>query len=222
MQRLRPRNSIVKTGNFINGSLRPAQTEIKIENPATGQVVATCAHGTAEHVNAAISAGQNAFTQGNWSRIDSSARFTTLMAISQRLRANLDEFAYWESVQTGRPIREMHVQLQRLPEWIEYFASLARTVQGSVPQFKGDILNVVHRIPLGVVGQITPWNHPLLIAIKKIAPALAAGNSVVVKPSELAPVNVVAFAEMCSEAGCILINKCLMVFLMLLQDTVRK
>jgi acyl-CoA reductase-like NAD-dependent aldehyde dehydrogenase len=106
-----------------------------------------------------------------------------------------------ESLQTGRPIREMNIQLQRLPEWIEYFAAICRTHQGTVPSFKGDMVNIVTTVPLGVVGQITPWNHPLLIAIKKIAPAISAGNSVVLKPSELAPINVLKFAELCVDAG---------------------
>ncbi|KAJ3110201.1 hypothetical protein HDU96_006837 [Phlyctochytrium bullatum] len=95
----------------------------------------------------------------------------------------------------------MTTQLGRLPEWLEYFAAVARTYEGKVTPFKGDMLNVVQRVPLGVVGQITPWNHPLLIAVKKIAPALAAGNSVVVKPSELAPVCVLEFAKLCQKAG---------------------
>jgi acyl-CoA reductase-like NAD-dependent aldehyde dehydrogenase len=97
---------------------------------------------------------------------------------------------------------DRNTQLGRLPEWLEYFAAVARTYEGRVPPFKGDMINYVKRVPLGVVAQITPWNHPLLIAIKKIAPALAAGNSIVVKPSELAPVSVLEFAKLCKEAGC--------------------
>eukprot|EP00742_Colponemidia_sp_Colp-10_P004301 GILJ01004588.1.p1 GENE.GILJ01004588.1~~GILJ01004588.1.p1 ORF type:complete len:460 (-),score=62.85 GILJ01004588.1:52-1248(-) len=95
----------------------------------------------------------------------------------------------------------MNAQLGRLPEWLEYFGSLIRTQEGSVPPFFGPYVNYVRRIPLGVVGQITPWNHPLLIAIKKISPALAAGNSIVVKPSELAPAAVIEFAKILTEAG---------------------
>lgn len=113
----------------------------------------------------------------------------------------LPEMAELESLQTGRPIIEMKTQLSRIPEWIEYFASICLTHQGTVPSFKGDMTNIVTRVPLGIVAQITPWNHPLLIAIKKIAPALAAGNSIVVKPSELAPINVLKFAEICVKAG---------------------
>lgn len=117
------------------------------------------------------------------------------------LRDDVPATAELESLQTGRAIREMRAQLLRLPEWLEYFAALVRTEEGRVPPFKGPYLNYVKRVPLGVVGQITPWNHPMLIAIKKIAPAIAAGNSVVVKPSELAPVTVLRFAELCSRAG---------------------
>ena len=91
--------------------------------------------------------------------------------------------------------------MARLPEWFEYFAALIRTHEGTVPPFFGPYLNYVKRVPLGVVGLITPWNHPMLIAIKKIAPALATGNSVIVKPSELAPVSVIELAKLCTEAG---------------------
>ncbi len=95
----------------------------------------------------------------------------------------------------------MNAQLGRLPEWLEYFAAVIRTHEGTCPPFKGPYVNYVKRVPLGVCAQITPWNHPMLIAIKKIAPALAAGNSIVVKPSEFAPITVLEFAELMSEAG---------------------
>jgi hypothetical protein len=95
----------------------------------------------------------------------------------------------------------MYAQLGRLPEWLEYFGSLIRVAEGTVPPFKGPYLNYVKRVPVGVVGQITPWNHPMLIAIKKIAPALAAGNSIVVKPSELAPCTLLEFAQLLKDAG---------------------
>eukprot|EP00605_Chrysophyceae_sp_TOSAG23-4_P001833 GSChrysophyteH1.ASY1.ANO1.2023.1 assembled CDS len=83
----------------------------------------------------------------------------------------------------------MKAQLGRLPEWFEYFSALIRTHEGSVPPFLGPYVNYVKHVPLGVCALITPWNHPLLIAIKKIAPAIACGNSIVLKPSELAPVT---------------------------------
>jgi acyl-CoA reductase-like NAD-dependent aldehyde dehydrogenase len=87
-----------------------------------------------------------------------------------------------------------------LPEWFEYFAALIRTQEGSVPPFLGSYVNYVRRVPLGVCGLITPWNHPLLIAIKKFAPALATGNSVILKPSEMAPVSVLQLGVICQRA----------------------
>ena len=117
------------------------------------------------------------------------------------LKEVVGDIAMMESVQSGRPIREMNAQLQRLPHWLEYNAALIRTVEGGVPPFEGRYINYVRRVPLGVVGQITPWNHPLLIALKKAAPALSAGNCVVCKPSELAPCSVLEFAAILSAAG---------------------
>jgi acyl-CoA reductase-like NAD-dependent aldehyde dehydrogenase len=95
----------------------------------------------------------------------------------------------------------MRAQLSRIPEWLEYFASLIRTYEGRVTPFKGPVVNTLTRLPLGVVVQITPWNHPLLIATKKIAAALAAGNSVIVKPSESAPLSVLEMGKLFQEAG---------------------
>jgi acyl-CoA reductase-like NAD-dependent aldehyde dehydrogenase len=174
---------------------------IVVENPATGNPLCTVAKGTKSDVQLAIAAGKQAFESGVWSTACPGDRFDVMMTISGQLKKQLDLMAEMESLQTGRPLREMKVQLARIPEWIEYFAAMNRTYEGSVTPFKGDMLNYIQRVPLGVVGQITPWNHPLLIALKKISPALAAGNSIVVKPSELAPVNVLKFAEICSEAG---------------------
>ena len=96
----------------------------------------------------------------------------------------------------------MNAQLSRMPEWLEYFGGIAATAEGYVPPFASEShVNYCRPLPLGVCGLITPWNHPLLIAVKKISPALAAGNSVVVKPSELAPVSVLLFAQLLEEAG---------------------
>ena len=115
------------------------------------------------------------------------------------LEQQLPALATMEALQTGRALREMRAQLTRLPEWLEYFAAIARTHEGSCPPFPGPYHNYVLRVPLGVCGLITPWNHPLLIALKKVAPALAAGNSVVLKPPELAPVAVLELGRIAQE-----------------------
>ena len=103
------------------------------------------------------------------------------------LAERIDEYARLETLQIGRPLREMRAQLARLPEWLEYFGAVAQTAEGTAPDFGEGYLNVVRRVPLGVAGLITPWNHPLLITMKKVSAALAAGNSLVIKPSELGP-----------------------------------
>lgn len=106
------------------------------------------------------------------------------------LRQHVDAMARLEVQQIGRPYKEMRFQLSRLPEWFEYFAAVILTQHDTVTPWRaGGCQNIIQRVPLGVVAQITPFNHPLLITIKKLAPALAAGNAVVIKPSELAPAS---------------------------------
>ncbi|KAF4143943.1 Aldehyde dehydrogenase family [Phytophthora infestans] len=186
-------------GEFVTASGKDARLEV--ENPATTECLAYVANATAADVARAVVSGKRAFEVGSWSRASVAERANVLNDIAKALRKRIPEFAEKESLQTGRPIREMRAQLRRIPEWFEYFAALARTSEGSVPPFSGDYVNYTQRLPLGTVGQITPWNHPLLIAVKKLAPALAAGNSVVVKPSELAPLTVLQLAELCHDAG---------------------
>eukprot|EP00475_Leptophrys_vorax_P040615 TRINITY_DN7559_c0_g1_i2.p1 TRINITY_DN7559_c0_g1~~TRINITY_DN7559_c0_g1_i2.p1 ORF type:complete len:506 (-),score=144.75 TRINITY_DN7559_c0_g1_i2:39-1556(-) len=172
-----------------------------VHDPARRTKLFTVAAADESHVNQAVQVGLDAFQQGSWSRASPQHRAAVLLKLAELLRGRLPHFALMESLQTGRPIREMKAQLGRLPEWFEYFGALARTFEGTVPPFSGDYLNYVQRIPLGVVAQITPWNHPLLIAVKKLSAALAAGNSVILKPSELAPASVIELGELAMEAG---------------------
>lgn len=174
---------------------------IPIINPATEEEIATVDATPESHVQTYVEACITAFHHGPWAKADASERFAVLSKAANLLRARIPEFAALEVLQTGRPIREMRTQLSRIPEWLEYFASLARTHEGRVTPFKGPVVNTLTRHPIGVVAQITPWNHPLLIATKKIGAALAAGNIVIVKPSELAPLSVLKLGELFKEAG---------------------
>jgi acyl-CoA reductase-like NAD-dependent aldehyde dehydrogenase len=188
--------------NWVNGAYQlAARDAILVINPATESPVATIDSTPQETVNAIVVSSLENFSSGVWSQADASTRFTVLSRAANLLRARLPEFINLETRQTGRPIREMKAQLFRIPEWLEYFASLARTHEGRVTPFKGPVVNTLTRLPLGVVVQITPWNHPLLIATKKIAAALAAGNSVIVKPSESAPLSVLEMGKLFQEAG---------------------
>jgi phenylacetaldehyde dehydrogenase len=190
-------------GLHIGGEQRDASEggTVPVENPATGEIVTTVADGTAADIDLAVRTGHAAFLDGRWSRMNGRDRARVLQRAAALLDARTDEFATNETMQIGRPLREMRAQLRRAPEWFEYMASAAHTVEGNVPDFDADHLNFVKRVPLGVVGLITPWNHPLLILMKKLAASLAAGNSVVIKPSEFGPVAALEVVRILEEAG---------------------
>lgn len=170
-------------------------------NPANGTELCKVAAASAEDVNETIKYAQLAHETGIWSKMPAVTRSKVLSKLARILESRIQEIAEIETRQTGRALREMKAQLGRLPDWLDYYAALLRTHESYVAPTQGKLLNYVQRVPLGVVAQITPFNHPLLIAVKKIAPALAAGNCVIVKPSELAPITVLEFAKMAELAG---------------------
>jgi acyl-CoA reductase-like NAD-dependent aldehyde dehydrogenase len=189
--------------HFIAGRVHPSSgaRRIVVRSPATSETIGSAAHGTAEDVAAAVEAADRAARSGVWSELDPLDRAAVLHRVADRLAARIGELALLESAVTGRPVREMKAQIGRLPEWLRHFAGLARGLEGGVLPFKGDYLNYTQYRPYGVVGLLTPWNHPLLIFVKKLSAALAAGNCVVAKPSELAPLSPLLFACLASEAG---------------------
>lgn len=186
---------------YIDGQAVPATSgrTFLVDNPANGEVIAEVAEAETSDVDVAVAAAARAFAE--WGRSSGEERDRILRNAAAILTRRLPEFVRLEVEQTGRPRREMAAQLARLPEWYEYFGAIARTYENSVPPFGDTYLNYTRRVPLGVVGHITPWNHPLLILTKKVAPALAAGNAVVVKPSELAPLTPLLLSEVFEESG---------------------
>ncbi|MBI2166259.1 MAG: aldehyde dehydrogenase [Chloroflexi bacterium] len=190
-------------GLYIDGQEVNAQDGgvFDVLNPATGEVAFRVAEGREADVDRAVEVASQAFEDRRWRGLHPRERARVMIQAAQHLMKNIDDLATIETLSNGRPIREMRSQLRRVPEWLEYFAALIQAAEGHVTPFQGPYLNYVRRIPLGVVGQLTPWNHPLLIAMKKVAPALAAGNSIVVKPSELAPISVIELGRILTEAG---------------------
>jgi acyl-CoA reductase-like NAD-dependent aldehyde dehydrogenase len=188
-------------GPWIGGEVRRtgAGSTFVVTDPSTERPIAELPDGGDETIEAAVRAATEAGR--TWGRASGRHRAEVLERIADRLAGAVPWLAELETLSTGRPIREMRAQLAILPEWYRYFAAVARTAEGSIPPFGGRYLNIVRRRPLGVIAQITPWNHPLLILTKKVAPAIAAGNTVVVKPSELAPISALAFAGITAEAG---------------------
>ncbi len=186
---------------YIDGEYRPATSgrSFPIENPKNGSVIADVAEGDENDINAAVAAARRAF--GAWSGLSGAERGDIMHRVAAVLERRLPELLELEVDQIGRARREMVAQLARLPEWFRYFGAVARTHEDTVPPFGGNYLNYTRRVPLGVVGLVTPWNHPLLILTKKVAPAMAAGNTLVVKPSELAPITPLLLGEIFSETG---------------------
>lgn len=195
---MRDRYLMFRDGDWTDS--REGRT-FEVENPATGHQICRVSEALAEDVDDAVKAARRAFEDGRWSELRGRDRARVLQRGAQLLEDRVDDFARLETLQIGRPYREMRSQLRRTPEWLEYFGAVAQTFEGSMPDFGGDHLNYVVREPLGVAGLVTPWNHPLLITMKKLSAALAAGNSVVIKPSELAPVTPLLLAELLAEAG---------------------
>lgn len=150
--------------NWIEGRYSIATTpKVKVHDPATEEVIATIDATSEEEVTRIVGLARANFQQGEWRTSDAQTRFLVLTKAARLLAARVPEFARLESVQTGRPIREMSAQLARVPEWLDYFASLGRTHEGSTTPFKGPMLNTLTYSPLGVVAQITPYEIPFFI-----------------------------------------------------------
>jgi acyl-CoA reductase-like NAD-dependent aldehyde dehydrogenase len=172
-----------------------------VEDPATGEIFAHCHAASAADVAETVQTAHKIFKSGVWSKAPRHVRADTLDRIAELLTKNLPRLIELEVRQTGRAIREMNAQVPTLVKWFKYYAALIRTEERSILPTVGKLHNWVDRVPLGVVAQITPFNHPMLIAVKKIAPALAAGNSIVLKPSELTPLTSIELGKLMKEAG---------------------
>ncbi|BBK44414.1 aldehyde dehydrogenase [Allostella vacuolata] len=183
------------------GQWRPAHgsEEIAVRSPATRVPLGHVPVADADDVAAAVDAADRAFA--DWRRTDALDRGRHLRALADLVRARIGTLAELESAVTGRPIREMRAQMGRIPEWLEYFGGIAAGLEGESNRVRGGLVTLTQYEPLGVCALLTPWNHPILILVKKLAAALAAGNTCVVKPSELAPVSALLFADWCREAG---------------------
>ena len=180
----------------------PAGNEwIQSVNPFTAQPWALIPRGGKEDVNRATTAAKKAF-YGEWRSLTATARGLLLRRFGDLVASQAEQLAEIETTDNGKLLAEMRAQLNYLPQWFHYFGGLADKIEGRViPVDKPGVFNFTREEPIGVVAAITPWNSPLLLAAWKLAPALAAGNTVVWKPSEFSSVSALAFGELFAKAG---------------------
>ena len=171
-------------------------------NPYTGEPWAQIAEGGSDDVDRAVRAAHRAFTQGPWPELSASQRGLLLHRLGDLVARDAKKLAAIEVRDNGKLLAEMQGQLNYIPQWYYYFGGLADKIQGAViPLDKKGYFNFTRNEPLGVVAVITPWNSPLLLAAWKIAPALAAGCTVVIKPSEFTSASTLEFVKLFDEAG---------------------
>ena len=171
-------------------------------NPYTGKTWALVPEADESDVDAAVRAARAAFDVGPWGRMTGTERARLLRRFADLLADNADQLAVVESTDNGKLIREMQGQLRSLPEWYYYFSGAADKIQGeTIPSDKPNFFVYTRHEPLGVVAALTPWNSPLLLLSFKLAPLLAAGNTVVVKPSEQTSASTLEFGRLFAEAG---------------------
>jgi aldehyde dehydrogenase (NAD+) len=187
---------------FIGGEWVPARdgTTIEVLNPHDGSVLAEVSEARAADVDRAVDAAAAALP--SWAKTPAVDRGKLLLALADAIEADAQDLARLESLDTGHPIRDTTIlDVPRTAATFRYFGGMADKVLGSVVPVEAGFLNYVTREPLGVVGQIVPWNFPLMFTSWKLGPAVAAGNTVVFKPAELTPLSALRVAELATEVG---------------------
>ncbi len=195
----------MKTGElFIGGTWRlplSGETYATI-NPATEEESARVAKGDERDVDLAVAAARKAFDSGPWPKMSAAERGRLVWKLGDLIMANLDEMARLESLCTGKTLFDSgKVEIPFAAEVFRYYAGWATKIHGETLALREGAFTFTLRQPIGVVGAIVPWNFPFLLSSWKIAPALAAGNTVVLKPASLTPLTALKFAELCQEAG---------------------
>ena len=193
--------ALIEIENFIDGAEHPSAEggSEPIVNPATGEQIATAPLSGEADVDAAVQAAKRAFPE--WSETTPGERALALLRIADALEEQADELSRIESLNVGKPIEAMREEeMPFLVDNLRFFAGAARCLEGrAAGEYTSGYTSMIRREPVGVVGQVAPWNYPLMMAIWKIGPALAAGNTVVLKPSEQTPMTASMLAKICAE-----------------------
>jgi len=193
---------VLQTKLFIDGEFVDALGGGRIEvfNPYDNSLICEVAEARAEDVDRAVAAAKRA--QPAWARMDAADRGNLLLKLADAIDARAEELIELEALDTGHPVRDARkLDVPRTSRCFRYFGGMADKFEGFLPPVYPGFLNYVEREPIGVVGQIVPWNFPLMFTSWKMAPALAAGNAIVLKPSELTPLTTLRIAELMHEVG---------------------
>ncbi len=185
-----------KYDNYINGTWTAPATGLYFEvvSPIDGKLLAKAAHSTKLDVELAVDAAHEAFK--TWSQTSATERSNILNKIADRIEANLEHIAIVETLDNGKAVREtLNADIPLAIDHFRYFASVIRAEEGSINELDKDTVSIIINEPLGVIAQIIPWNFPILMAVWKLAPALAAGNCVVLKPAESTPISIMVLME---------------------------
>ena len=194
----------LQTDLFIGGEFVPSLSgkRFRTTNPATGETVAEVAEAGVEDLDRAVAAARGAFESGPWASMKPRERGRILIQAAEKLLARADEFGRVETLDNGKPIFESaKIDIPVAADALSYFGESADKLYGDTFPARPDAMLMTLREPIGVVGAITPWNFPLLQAMWKIAPALALGNTVVLKPASLTPLTALLFGDLLREAG---------------------
>lgn len=194
----------VRTDAFIDGRFVAAADGRTFDDvsPRDGSVIAQVARGSAEDIDRAVRAARRAFESGAWSLADPAQRKRVLLRLAELIDEHAEELAQLESADVGHPIGDARgVDVPGARNCFAWYAEAIDKVYGEIAPTGVDALALVSREPVGVVGAVVPWNYPLIITAWKLAPALATGNSVILKPAEQSPLSALALAELAAEAG---------------------
>ena len=193
-----------ETRLFIGGEFVDAIDGGTFDNisPVDGSLINRCAAGKEADINKAVAIAKASFKSGEWSRRAPRERMDVMYRWAELIAENGAELSLMDTIDMGKPISDMvGVDLPMCIETVQYFAECIDKVTGTVTATEYDVMSTVLREPIGVVGCISPWNYPLLMALWKIAPSLAAGNSAILKPAEQSPLSCYRVAELFVEAG---------------------
>jgi len=188
---------------LINGRFTDSVSGQTFEsiNPSTGELLTHVSSAQKEDVDLAVNCARDAFEKGKWAKMSGRERGKLLFKVGQLIRDNQEEFAIVETLDNGKPIRESKWAAPVVAEVFEYYAGWADKYHSEVVPLKSQHLNYTLHEPLGVIGAITPWNFPTTQASFKTVPAIAMGNSVILKPAEQAPLTALLIGKYCMEAG---------------------